>query len=293
MKRRGMCNGLVVSVTLHVVVLLLAVFGFPSLFDEPEPIETAMIVDLVEIAERTAAPPPVKKVEEPKEEPKPEPKQDDQPKPQVRADAAVPQPKQAPEPEPKKAEPKPVEPPKPDPEKAEPKKPEPKKPEPKKPEPKKQDTQKAKPKDDDPFKDLMKNVEKFREKSEPATPEKKSTPQQPSNQPRVLNAPLADRATMTELDAIRAQIERNWAVDTGAKGVESMVIPLKVRITPEGMVTSVDVLDTQRYGSDSSYRAVAESARRAVYRSQPIRYPLQKYETFKSMELVFSPQSRM
>lgn len=279
MKRSGMRNGLVISVALHVVVVLLAMLGLPSFFEEPEPMETAMVVDLVELAERTAAPPPRARVPDP---PKPEPKEEPKPelKPETKPDLAPePKQKQKPTPAPKPVEriPDPV--------------PEPKKAEPPKPEPKKAEPPKKKPKDDDPFKDLMKNVEKFREKPKPETQDKSAASS--PDKPKVLNAPLSDRPTMMEIDAIRAQIEQNWAVDTGAKGVESMVIPLKVRIAPDGAVISVDVIDTGRYGSDSSYRAVAESARRAVYRSQPIRYPVQKYETFKSMEIVFRPQSRM
>lgn len=325
-----MKRAIIISVALHLVVVVLAIWGVPFLRSEPELIESAVVVDLVELGERTAAPPPAPKVKEqaqpkpePKvEQPKPEPpKEEPKPKPAPPKEEAAPKPPppppELPKPEPKKTEapPPPPEPkkepePKPEPKKEpEPpkqvaevkpqKKPEPPaKPEPKKEEPKPEPPkEKAKKDEDDPFKDLLKNVEKFRKETPPQqTAQATPSPQPPAASgqgPRVYNAPVAERATMTEIDFIRKQIEDKWLVDPGAVGVKDMVVRLRVTMQPDGTVTNVEVLDRARYAADSAFRAVADSAYRAVFKASPLQYPVQKYETFKVMDLNFSPQSRL
>lgn len=319
----GLRRSLIVSVSLHVLIGALSYWGLPFLTRDMPVEDAPIIVDLVEIAERTAAPPPSakkkdqvaekpepKKPEPPKEEPKPEPPKPEPPKPEPPKPDP---PKEQPKPEPPKPEPPKPEPPKPEPPKPEPKQvdpeqpPEPKKPEPKpeppKPTPPKPEPPKPQPKkpvEDDPFKSLMKDVEKFRQQPKSSPPPSQAQPSAPTqgatnsaNSPRILNAPISDRATMSEKDAIRAQIEQNWVFDVGAKGIESMVIVLKVSMNPDGTVSRVDVADTLRYNTDSAYRAVADSARRAVLKSQPLKYPVQKYEEFKDLELAFRPQDRL
>ncbi|WP_019644588.1 cell envelope integrity protein TolA [Novispirillum itersonii] len=313
----GLRRSLIISVSLHVLLGALSYLGLPFLTRDMPVEDAPIVIDLVEIAERTAAPPPSAKQKEQvaqKVEPKPEP-----PKVEPKPEPPKPEP---PKPEPPKPEPpKPVEPPKPQPQpqKPEPPKPEPKSeqvdptlpPEPKKPDPKpeppkppKPEPEKTPPKkpvEEDPFKDLMKNVEKYRQQPKSSTPPpSQAAPSAPTqgatnsaNSPRILNAPLADRATMSEKDAIRAQIEQNWVFDVGAKGIESMVIVLRVAINPDGTVTRVDVVDTVRYNTDSGYRAVADTAKRAVLKSQPLKYPAQKYEEFKVLELSFAPRDRL
>lgn len=314
----GLRRSLILSVSAHVLVGALSYLGLPFLSREMPVEDAPIVIDLVEIAERTAAPPPSAKQKEQvaqKVEPKPEP-----PKVEPKPEPPKPEP---PKPEPPKPEPpKPVEPPKPQPQppKPEPPKPEPPKseqidptlpPEPKKPDPKpeppkppKPEPEKTPPKkpvEEDPFKDLMKNVEKYRQQPKASTPPpSQAAPSAPTqgatnsaNSPRILNAPVADRATMSEKDAIRAQIEQNWVFDVGAKGIESMVIVLRVYMNPDGTVSKVDVTDTLRYNTDSGFRAVADTARRAVLKSQPLKYPNQKYEEFKVLELSFAPRDRL
>lgn len=346
---------LMISAVLHVLVLVLSIVSitlFPT--EIPPPEETPIVVDLVQVAERTAAPPPgmkskdltprpeVKKPDPVKEEPKPEPAKPEPPKPEPpkpeppkppQPKEPPPPPKEQPKPEPVKPEPPKPEPPKKEPEKAEkapdaPPKPEPKKEEPKKEEPKKEEPKKVEPKkeepkkeepkketpketskdskqktDDDPFKDLMKNVEKFRQpntpQSAPQTPTQQPATAQPQQAgaggPRILNAPIAAQATMSEMDAIRAQVESNWLIDTGAQGADKMVIVLRVSINPDGSVVDVRV-DSQswsQYNSDRAFQAMTDSAIRAVRKSSPLKYPQEKYETFKTMVLSFRPQSRM
>lgn len=316
--------GLVFSIVLHLAIIVIALVGLPFFKSSELMEEQPLVVELVEMGERTAAPPAAPAP--PKEEPKPEPPQPKQepPKPEPPKQAPPPPPEPEPAPPPPAPEPEPAPPPppkvetppepepapepEPEPEVAKvappPKKPTPpKKPEPpkkeepkvaeKKPEPKKEPPKKQ---EEDPFASLVKNVEKFRDKKAPseAAPQQ-AAPARPAPGPQVRNAPFAERATMTERDHIRRQIEQKWNIDPGKPGLEDMVVVLNVQIDPAGNVVDVRIAPESwpRYSTDSSYRSIAEAAMRAATMASPLEYPRQKYDIFKNMQLVFSPQSRL
>lgn len=308
---------LILSIVFHIVVILLATVGLPFLRRDYEVVETPIIVELVEVAERTQStstqrtPREQAKAPEPvKDEPKPEP-QKEQPKPPpppAPAPAPAPPPPPAPEPPkeevppppPPKAEAPAPEPPKPEPKKEEPKPPSPKpqaKPTPPKPaeEPKKEEPPKKK-QEADPFAALQASVEQMRRQEESKDQAKAQQtapkPTSGSNAP-VLNAPVGEKATMSETDAIRAQIERAWIINPGVKDLEGMVIDLRVRINPDGSVIEAEIMDRMKAATDPFFRAMAESARRAAFNASPLKYPPAKYETFKVMELRFRPESRL
>lgn len=296
-----MRHGLIFSILFHLAIVVLAVVGLPQFGRDVIVEEQALVVELVDLGERTAAPPAA-----PKEEPKPEPPappklepEPEPPKPEPVPEPAPPPPEPEPEPEAKpEPEPKVEEKPKPPEPKVvktapPPKKPTPPKaPEPKvaetKPEPKKEPPKKA-----DPFAALVKNVEKMRDQkaAAPASPSTSA----PAPGPQIRNAPFAEKATMSERDHIRAQIERHWLIDAGAQGLEDMAVVLNIRIDPAGNVSDVRIGSESwtRYTTDGAYRAMAESARRAALKASPLEYPREKYEIYKDMQLVFRPTSRL
>ena len=96
--------GAVLSVFLHLVVVLLAIFGLPFIVTEPPQIEEAIPVELAPLGAESASP-------QPKTEQPPQPKPPEPPK-----EEAKPEP---PKPEPPKREPPKREPPKPEPVKSE------------------------------------------------------------------------------------------------------------------------------------------------------------------------------
>ena len=74
---------------------------------------------------------------------------------------------------------------------------------------------------------------------------------------------------MTEIDAIRAQIQRNWNVPAGAEGAHEMTVRLRVRLEADGRtVRRVTVEDPARAREDPFFRAMADSAVRAVKRTE-------------------------
>lgn len=263
-------QGLALSVLLHVAVAAGAWVTVPFLTRDL-PIDQPIVVDLVPIDEITAAPPkpmpkPEEKVEKPAEKPEPpkpvdaeRPNPDQMPPP---PDASKPPPKEVAEAPPKPKTPPP--PPKP----------------------------KAKPKKDDwaDLQSLVKNLEKKEAKEEEQRQQQAAlTP----NDAKVVTPQIADRATMTELDAIRRHIEGCWRIDPGKEGIEDLSAEIRVYINPDGSVQQAQILDMGRYFADAPFRTFATSARNAVLSCGNIPISAERYETFKELSLVFSPQGRI
>ena len=234
----------------------------------------------------------------PKPQPKPEPPK---PAPVPPPAAAVSQP--AEEPAPLEAKPPPPTPPKPTEPKPEAKPveklevPKPKeKPEPPrqlakvepKPEEKKSEEKKYDPKQ---FDALLKNLAPVHAAmTTDAPPENpRPTAARASSQPK---APLSSQLTASELDMVRHQIARCWNVPAGARDAKDLVVEIKVIVDPDGTVRQATIVDQGRLGSDPSYRAAAESARRAFFNPQcrPLHLPAEKYAIWKDLVVDFSPK---
>ncbi len=301
------------SAALHAVVVLAAFVGLPFLTPEPLPVETTMLVELAPIADKTNQPrpeppkpePAPPKVAQPKPEPpKPEPPKPEPPKPEP------PKP-EPPKPEPPKPAPPPPEPPKPAPPPPEPPKPEPPKPEPARPEPaplpeKKVEVPPApkpalpKPRAPEPPKPafdaskLAALLDKRLTQSAaptPAQPTQSSTPQQPSaSQSGSLDQPMS----MSEIDAIRRQIEQCWSPPVGARDAGDLVVRVRVLLNPDGSLRQQpELLDRSRI-NEPFWRAAAESVTRAINRCSPLRdLPAAKYDRWRDIEFTFNPKDML
>ena len=293
-----MRRSLIWSVGLHLLVLVLAVVGLPRLWDTPAPPDTPVIVELVTIDKQTKAedtpkpkPPKKKAVKTP---PPPEP-------PRVRKTAEPPPPPPA----------RKVDAPKADAPKAEKvplikakkklrKKPR-KKVKPKaKPAPPPRQIARARPRRRPPpsredfLRSVLRDVAPEKRAERPKKTVKRETPRPPpaAKKTPVRRAPLDARATMTEIDAIRRQIEACWSIPAGARSAENLVVGIRVWVNPDGSVARAEILDRARMGVDPFYRSAAESAMRAVRhpRCSPLRFPPKKYDQFKVMVLNFNPR---
>jgi outer membrane biosynthesis protein TonB len=254
-------GGIALSILFHVLLALLIIFGVPSFF-EPEVLEAPPTIELAKMADITAAP-KVDKAGKPQEKPQPPaPPAPEKPKPTPPKPAAPATPSKAPPPpkaEPEKTVEVPDEQAKPKPEE---KKPE-KKPEQKKPEKKPDDKPKPKPQDNQDFNKLLADLTKnqpapdTKEKPQPKAQAQPAQPTTGQQTPLVNDVPL----TMAEQDGIRSAIEKNWSVPVGMANIESYVVMLRLHLTPDGVVTGIDVLNDN---GDPGFRTIAESARRAV-----------------------------
>lgn len=94
--------------------------------------------------------------------------------------------------------------------------------------------------------------------------------------------------TMTELDALRAQIQRCWNPPIGAQGADDLLVTVAMSLNPDGSVSGgPQVLNSS---SNPFFQAAADSAKRAVLRCQPYNLPYDKYETWREVRVTFDPR---
>ncbi len=280
--RPAMSRAFVASILLHILVVLAVMVGIPH-FKSDHKIPESISIELATISDVTqSTKPPVKAPDTPDKKDEPPTKVE---KPVTKSNPS----KTPPKPEVKKPDPlldkKPVEVTKETPdvdELAPPKKPD-KKPE-KKPESKKPEQEEKQ------FDSLLKNLTK-----EPETPQsdigdltKKLTTPEPT--PETTN--LGEQVTASDIDALRQQLSMCWNVFAGAASAEDLSVEIQLIINADRTVQQSTIVDISRYNSDDHYRAVAESALRAVRdpRCSPLKLPEGKYNQWRNMILDFNPK---
>lgn len=297
--RSIMRSSVIASISLHVIVVILATVGLPSLMKPPPEEPLPVVVELVTLSNETNIVTKPREPEPPKkEEPKPEP-----PKPDPKPVEAPP-----PAPTPPKSEPQPqqvVAPPEPKPEPKPEAKPEPK-PEPKPEAPRElASTKPAKkpkaPQED--FDSVLKNLAKSlpQQKAEPKA-EKKAEPKASfddlmakaiPSQKRTIGDPTKP-LTMTERDLINnifnKAMQRCWNIPAGAKDAKDLIINVRITLSSDGAVTSVRLEDST-FGKSDFWKAAADSAMRAVRVCSPYtELPTGLYDSWKDTVLVFDPR---
>lgn len=303
------------SASLHAGITALAIFGLPYWEPKREPEPMVVLAEFAPIAEKTNVPKPQPKIvetkAEPKEEPVPEQKPaPEPPKPQPQAvTPPPPPPPPAPEP-PKQAEapkptpmPEPVPSPKPLPKPKDvvetpepPKVAEKPKPEAKPVPPKTTQRTEEKSKTPD-FSDVAALVNKMKA---PPAPQPQQAPQTASRTPPAA-APRAEGpsnpnlpVSMSEKDFIRKQVEDKWQFDIGAKDASNLIVRISFSLNPDGSLRSEPrIVDTARMylPGQESYRAAAESARRAVLKAAPFQLPPgDKDKWSQEIILIFVPR---
>ena len=307
--------GSFLSVLLHVCIFALAVLGLPRLFD-PEPVEMgAVAVEIASLSE-LEAPPPARP--EPAE---PEPAAAEPPPPPPAAKAAPPPPPAPPSPEPEPAlaipEPRPVPPeavpapapvPKP---KAKPAPPPPPKAKPAPPPPpkavktvaaKKPPKPRRKPRPPDRMRTVLKNLDRIaapapRPKTKPARGEQRAAaPAKATLQERFRQAQARRGDETAVIAQLRLQLEPCWSVPAGAKDVAGIKVPIRIRLQPDGSLAGGPrVENAVRLESDPVYRAVAESALRALRnpRCVPFKLPYGQYDIWKDVVFSFDPKEML
>lgn len=105
-------------------------------------------------------------------------------------------------------------------------------------------------------------------------------------------APLGERLTISETDALRRQLERCWNVPIGAREAENLAVEIALTINPDRTLRDARVVDQARYNADGFFRAAADSALRAVRNPlcSPFQLPPDKFETWKSVTVTFNPK---
>jgi len=95
-----------------------------------------------------------------------------------------------------------------------------------------------------------------------------------SSQPTTGSGAAPGQATYDVKDFIRIQIERRWRFDASTPGAGDWSVRVHLVLSPDGSVTSADIVPDSRMGTDPNFRAFAFSARDAVLVSSPLRLPV-------------------
>lgn len=267
----------VFSLVLHVIIIMLGVFGLPHLKKDvyvqpPISVEIAMVdakvEDIVKVKEKpkedVKKAPPVEK-EKPVETPKqaltqtPPKEQPVEQEPQKEEAAPPPPPKETSLKKPPPKKPKRIEEPKPTPIK-----------EVEKEEPKKE-------KNIDAFASVLKNLAPDEEASKPKTSQ---------------DGQVSQTITADELSAVRQQLTRCWNLLPGAQDADQLAVELRIQVFQDRVVKSVEVVDKDRYARDPFFRAAADNAVRAVRNPacSPLNLPPNKYDLWKDIIFNFDPQ---
>jgi colicin import membrane protein len=276
-----MMGGLVGSSGLHLLVLLLLVFGPSWATQVPPPLEQIVPINLVQLGDKTASPSSPQMAPLPQEKARETaPLQSAEavpvaqtPPPQAaphQAEAkAMPDLLTAMKQEPKPAVPKPVNAPKPDTVPAAKLRPQPL-----------------------PADDLSTRLKSLARLRQPAPPMPPKPRQEEGSGASNLTASSANSAagrdaTYSVKDFIRAQVERHWNLDVNAPKGSDWVVAMHIVLRPDGSVSRAEVVETPRYRSDSAYRDFALSARNAVLLSSPLTMPPGDYDIAKDIILDF------
>ncbi len=102
---------------------------------------------------------------------------------------------------------------------------------------------------------------------------------------------FATGLSLSEEDALRAQIFGCWSVPLGLPFNENLLVRIKLELKKDGTIVRSEILDHERMNKPGQkfYKILAESALRAVRLCQPLKVPPTGYEKWKNIQLNFDP----
>jgi hypothetical protein len=102
---------------------------------------------------------------------------------------------------------------------------------------------------------------------------------------------FATGLTLSEEDALRAQIFGCWSVPLGLPYDDNLLVRIQLELKKDGTILKSEILDHERMNRPGQkfYKILAESALRAVRLCQPLKVPPTGYEKWKNIQLNFDP----
>ena len=102
---------------------------------------------------------------------------------------------------------------------------------------------------------------------------------------------FASGLTLSQEDALRAQIFGCWSVPLGLPYDKDLLVRIKLNLEKDGTILKSEILDHQRMNKPDQkfYKVLAESALRAVRLCQPLKVPPTGYDKWKELQLNFNP----
>ena len=102
---------------------------------------------------------------------------------------------------------------------------------------------------------------------------------------------FATGLTLSEEDALKAQIFGCWSIPLGLPYDENLLVRIKLQLKKDGTIMKSEILDHERMNKPGQkfYKVLAESALRAVRLCQPLKVPPTGYDRWKDIQLNFDP----
>jgi outer membrane biosynthesis protein TonB len=107
---------------------------------------------------------------------------------------------------------------------------------------------------------------------------------------------ITSKLTITQEDAIKAQIFKCWNIPIGLPYNENLTVRIKIKLNPDGSLISSEIMDQVSRSAKSgqnSYKVLAESALRAVRLCNPLKVPSTGYEKWREMQLNFDAKEML
>ena len=106
---------------------------------------------------------------------------------------------------------------------------------------------------------------------------------------------FASGLTLSEEDALRAQIFGCWSVPLGLPYDQNLLVRIKLQLKKDGTILKSEILDHERMNRPGQkfYKVLAESALRAVRMCQPLKVPPTGYDKWKNIQLNFNPEEML
>ena len=105
------------------------------------------------------------------------------------------------------------------------------------------------------------------------------------------------KLTLSEEDALKAQIFGCWSIPLGLPYSEDLLVRIKLKLKPDGRVIRTEVLNHARMNTPGhiSYKVLAESALRALSNPEciPLEVPTTGYDRWKVLQLNFDPREML
>ena len=108
----------------------------------------------------------------------------------------------------------------------------------------------------------------------------------------VNNLSQGQRLQASYIDMVKFRVQNCWDIDVGAQGVSNMKIHIKVYFLPNGYIKSTHIMNASDYAGLQSFKAVADSARRAIVVCAPYKLPKEAYEQWKVIDFNFYPDKK-
>ena len=101
---------------------------------------------------------------------------------------------------------------------------------------------------------------------------------------------FATSLSLSEEDALRAQIFGCWSIPLGLPYDEDLLVRIKLQLKKDGTIMKSEILDHERMNRPGQkfYKVLAESALRAVRLCQPLKVPPTGYDKWKDLQLNFN-----